>query len=117
MKKEIDFEELYERFDDLYCCALDRQVMLKWIADKERTKVEENVDINADTLEGTISVEEFLGVKPIIQKKLKSLKDEIAIVLGELNQAGLLAEAKKRHYQDWEDDYISEFCKTHEIMF
>ena len=115
--KEITFDSLYEKFDELYTTYDDRKVLKGYIESMSEKSSKEDVDVSADNLPDTIlTFEEFKTILPAINKKIKKLVVDISHILGTFNQNGMLDMAKDRLKEEWEDEtFIDEFMELHEI--
>lgn len=118
MKKEFDFEKLYYKFDELYVRQNEVRRMLKLL--KKTNEKNECIEVELslqNELPISLKCKDFLPMKSHLVSELKKLDYDISSVLGELNQADMLDEVKRRHYNDWEDDFVEHFEKTHDLIF
>lgn len=118
MKKEIDFEKLYYKFDELYVRQKEVKRILKLL--KKTNKKNEDNEVEVSLLKElpiSLKRKDFLPMKAYLVSELKKLDYDISSVLGDLNQADMLDEAKRRHYNDWDDDFVEHFEKTHDLIF
>ena len=117
--KEITFDSLYEKFDELCGIYDDRKVLKDYIESMSRKTSEEEVDVAADNLpDVTLTFEEFKTILPAVNKKLNALVVDISYILGIFKQNNMLEMAIARMKKEWgEYDFIDEFISTHEIPF
>lgn len=118
MKNEFDFEKSYYKFDELYVRQKEVRRMLNLL---KKTNGKNDCDeVEVSLLNGlpiSLKRKDFLPMKAHLVSELKKLDYDISSVLGDLNQAGMLNEVKRRHYNDWEDDFVERFKNTHDLIF
>lgn len=117
--KEITFDSLYEKFDELCGIYGDRKVLKDYIESMSRKTSEEEVDVAADNLPDVIlTFEEFKTILPAVNKKLNALVVDISYILGIFKQNNMLEMAIARMKKEWgEYAFIDEFISTYEIPF
>ena len=117
--KEITFDSLYEKFDELCGIYGDRKVLKDYIESMSRKTSEEEVDVAADNLpDVTLTFEEFKTILPAVNKKLNALVVDISYILGIFKQNNMLEMAIARMKKEWgEYAFIDEFISNHEIPF
>ena len=117
--KEITFDSLYEKFDELYTTYDDRKALKGYIESMSEKSSKEDVDVSADNLPDTIlTFEEFKTILPAVNKKLNALVVDISYILGIFKQNNMLEMAIARMKKEWgEYAFIDEFISTHEIPF
>ena len=117
--KEITFDSLYEKFDELCGIYDDRKVLKDYIESMSRKTSEEEVDVASDNLpDVTLTFEEFKTILPAVNKKLNALVVDISYILGIFKQNNMLEMAIARMKKEWgEYAFIDEFISTHDIPF
>lgn len=115
--KELSFDKLYVKFSNLYCEYRSRKKFLEWVKNVKNPseKFIELTPSEGGDFDVMLSLEEIKALYPVLESSLPSYENHMKQVIETIKEMGQLETAKEWHEDDWDNDFVEEFCKKYGI--